>query len=160
MVVAFLWGCFAATFTVGGANDAISSLYAKALGQSWQLDWDAALSAPFTEEPAKGFGMLLLIALAPRLVRTAFDGFILGAFIGLGFQIIEDIVVYAMSSAGPQFVATVVLRMFTPPRTSCGAQSSARSGLIFSAGPPNPVASGGVCYGWRHRYCSTGSGTR
>ena len=105
MVVAFLWGGFAATFTMAAnANTAILALYAKGFGQSWALSWGAGLAAPLTEETAKGSGLLLLIALAPRLVRTAFDGFILGAFIGLGFQIIEDIV-YAMTSAGSQFGA-------------------------------------------------------
>ena len=58
--------------------------------------------------------MLLLIARRRGWCGLHSTVFILGAFIGLGFQIIEDIVVYAMSSAGPQFVATIVLRMFTP----------------------------------------------
>lgn len=48
-----------------------------------------------------GFGLLLLIALAPRLVRTAFDGFVLGAFLGLGFEILEDIS-YGLNSGASQ----------------------------------------------------------
>ena len=38
----------------------------------------------------KGIGIVVLLALAPRLVRTATDGLLLGAFIGLGFQTSED----------------------------------------------------------------------
>ena len=119
MVVAFLWGGFTTTGTMAAnANDAILALYAKTFGQVWALNWGAGLAAPFTEELAKGSGLLLLIALAPRHIRTAFDGFILGAFIGLGFQIVEDIT-YAMTSAGTQFganqsgasIGTIILRM-------------------------------------------------
>src|SRR6201997_5420471 len=120
MVVAFLWGGFAAIAMAANANSAIMAIYGKIFGQAWALSWGAGLAAPFTEETAKGSGLLLLIALAPRQVRTAFDGFILGAFIGLGFQIVEDIS-YAMTSAGTQFganqigasVGTIILRMLT-----------------------------------------------
>ena len=144
MVVAFLWGGFAATWTMAAnANDAILGLYAKAFGQSWALDWGAPLAAPFTEETAKGSGLLLLIALAPRLVRTAFDGFILGAFIGLGFQIVEDIV-YAMTSAGSQFganqigasIGTIVLRMVSGVAAHILYSAIFCAGLIYLLGRP------------------------
>ena len=88
---------------------------------------------------------MLLIALAQQHVRTAFDSFILGAFIGLGFQIVEDIT-YAMTSAGTQFganqigasVGTIILRMLTGwPLTSFTAPSSAPEWSTLSAGPPN-----------------------
>ena len=144
MVVAFLWGGFAATWTMAAnANDAILALYAKAFGQSWALDWGAGLAAPFTEETAKGSGLLLLIALAPRLVRTAFDGFILGAFIGLGFQIVEDIV-YAMTSAGSQFganqigasIGTIMLRMVSGVAAHILYSAIFCAGLIYLLGRP------------------------
>lgn len=144
MVVAFLWGGFAATGTMAAnANDAILALYAKAFGQSWALNWGAGLAAPFTEEAAKGSGLLLLIALAPRQVRTAFDGFILGAFIGLGFQIIEDIT-YAMTSAGSQFGAnqigasmgTIFLRMVSGVAAHIVYSAIFCAGLIYLLGRP------------------------
>jgi RsiW-degrading membrane proteinase PrsW (M82 family) len=144
MVVAFLWGGFAATWTMAAnANSTILALYAKAFGQSWALNWGAGLAAPFTEEPAKGSGLLLLIALAPRLVRTAFDGFILGAFIGLGFQIVEDIA-YAMTSAGSQFGAnqigasidTIVLRMVSGVAAHIVYSAIFCAGLIYLLGRP------------------------
>ena len=109
------------------ADDAILGLYANTFGQAWALDWGAALSAMFTEEWAKGFGLLLLIGLAPRQVRTAFDGFILGAFIGLGFQIIEDIP-YVLTSAGSEFGANQGGRRWA--RSCCGW--SAGSARILS----------------------------
>jgi protease PrsW len=144
MVVAFLWGGFAATWVMAAnANDSILALYAKSFGQSWALNWGAGLSAPFTEETAKGSGLLLLIALAPRQVRTAFDGLILGAFIGLGFQIIEDIA-YAMTSASSQFGAnqigasidTIFLRMVSGVAAHIVYSAIFCAGLIYLLGRP------------------------
>jgi hypothetical protein len=97
----------------------------------------------FTEEWAKGFGLLLLIALAPRQVRTAFDGFILGAFIGLGCQIIEDIA-YALTSAGSEFGAnqigaslgTIVLRMVSGVGAHIVYSAIFGAGLIYLIGRP------------------------
>jgi protease PrsW len=144
MVVAFLWGGFAATGAMAAnANDAILALYAKTFGQAWALNWGAGLAAPFTEEPAKGSGLLLLIALAPRQVRTAFDGFILGAFIGLGFQIVEDIS-YAMTSAGTQFganqigasIGTIILRMVSGVAAHILYSAIFCAGLVYLLGRP------------------------
>jgi protease PrsW len=144
MVVAFLWGGFAATWVLAAnANDSILALYAKSFGQSWALNWGAGLSAPFTEETAKGSGLLLLIALAPRQVRTAFDGLILGAFIGLGFQIIEDIA-YAMTSASSQFGAnqigasidTIFVRMVSGVAAHIVYSAIFCAGLIYLLGRP------------------------
>jgi RsiW-degrading membrane proteinase PrsW (M82 family) len=125
------------------ANDAILALYGKNFGQVWALNWGAGLAAPFTEEFAKGAGLLLLIALAQRHVRTAFDGFILGAFIGLGFQIVEDIT-YAMTSAGTQFganqigasVGTIILRMLTGVAAHILYSAIFCAGLVYLVGRP------------------------
>ena len=144
MVTAFMWGGFAATWAMAAhANDAIRTLYAKGLSQAWSFDWGAGLAAPFTEEIAKGAGLVLLIAMAPRLIRTAFDGFILGAFIGLGFQIIEDIA-YAMTSAGSQFGAnqvgaamgTIVLRMLVGVAAHILYSAVFCAGLVYLVGRP------------------------
>src|SRR6201997_4254230 len=143
MVVAFLWGGFAAIAMAANANSAIMALYGKIFGQAWALSWGAGLAAPFTEETAKGSGLLLLIALAPRQVRTAFDGFILGAFIGLGYQIVEDIV-YAMTSAGSQFganqigaaIGTIFLRMVSGVATHIVYSAIFCAGLIYLLGRP------------------------
>jgi protease PrsW len=144
MIVAFLWGGFAATGAMAAnANDAILALYGKTFGQVWALNWGAGLAAPFTEEWAKGSGLLLLIAMAPRQIRTAFDGFIMGAFIGLGFQIIEDIS-YAMTSAGTQFganqvgasVGTIVLRMVSGVAAHILYSAIFCAGVVYLLGRP------------------------
>lgn len=105
MVLAFMWGGFAATWVMAvHGNNALREIYAKSLGQDFVQNWGPALAAPFTEELSKGVGLLLLIALAPRLINTAYDGFILGAMLGLGFQIVEDIH-YAINAATSDFGA-------------------------------------------------------
>jgi protease PrsW len=134
--VAFLWGAFAATSAMAAnANTPILSLWGKAFGQGWAIDWGAGLTAPFNEELAKGFGLLLLIALAPRLVATAFDGFVLGAFIGLGFQILEDIQ-YALGSAGAEFGANPVANALTTigMRMALGVAAHILYSAVFCTG--------------------------
>ena len=144
MVAAFVWGGFAATWAMAAsANDAARSLYAKVFGQTWALNWGAGLTAPFTEELAKGAGLLMLITLAPRVIRTAFDGFILGAFIGLGFQLLED-VAYATTAAGSRFGAdqielsltTVWLRMFSGVAAHILYSAIFCAGLVYLLGGP------------------------
>jgi hypothetical protein len=78
------------------------NLYAKTFGASFAFDWGAALTAPVNEELAKGAGILVLLTLAPRLIRSPFDGLVVGALVGLGFQISEDIS-YAFIGAANAF---------------------------------------------------------
>lgn len=105
VLTGFVWGATAATFAIAvNANGAVGSLYTKWFGQVWAQDWHAGLTAPFVEETAKGIGIVVLIALAPRLVRTPTDGLLLGAFIGLGFQTSEDLL-YSISGAMQGFGA-------------------------------------------------------
>ena len=136
IVAAFVWGAFGATWTIAlSGNTALISLYSKLAGQNFSLDWGAGLSAPIFEELGKGAGVLLLMYIAPRVVRTAYDGFIIGAFAGLGFEILEDIF-YALNSAPDQFgshqlatsLNTVVLRLAT------GFSAHILYSAIFGAG--------------------------
>jgi RsiW-degrading membrane proteinase PrsW (M82 family) len=103
LATAFVWGFFAATATLAlTVNAAVLSLYAKVFGQSWAADWSAGLTAPFTEEISKALGFLVMLGLAPRMIRSAYDAFVVGAFIGLGFQIWEN-VLYVYQGAQAQF---------------------------------------------------------
>ncbi|MGX1809264.1 PrsW family intramembrane metalloprotease [Nocardia sp. NPDC055321] len=144
LVAAFCWGGFAATWSMASyANDALIAIYGKVFGHAWAQDWGAGLAAPFTEETAKGFGLLLFIALAPRLIRTAFDGFIVGAFLGLGFEIIEDIA-YGMNAGASQFganqvdasLSTVVLRVLTGATGHLLYTALFCAGLVYLLGRP------------------------
>jgi protease PrsW len=103
VVAGAAWGAIAATFAFAmTVNTAMLSLYAKLFGQEWAADWAAGFTAPLTEEAAKVCGFVLLMGLAPRLVRTANDGLVIGAFIGLGFAAFEDFL-YAANSTGNAF---------------------------------------------------------
>ena len=96
---AFVWGAVPATFLFAlTANTAMLAIYPKLFGQAFASDWGPALTAPFTEETSKAAGFILLLGLAPRLIRTPYDGVFIGAFIGLGFQLFED-VLYDYNSA-------------------------------------------------------------
>jgi RsiW-degrading membrane proteinase PrsW (M82 family) len=117
VVAGFVWGAVAATFGIAvTVNNAMLNLYAKLFGQDWSANWAAGLTAPFTEEAAKLCGFVLLMGLASRLVRTANDGLVIGAFIGLGFAVFEDFLYAANSTAsafGTDPVGNAVQMSFT-----------------------------------------------
>ena len=124
-------------------------LYAKAFGASFAYDWGAALAAPVNEELAKGAGVLLLLTLAPQLVRSPFDGLILGAFVGLGFQISEDIS-YAWIGAANAFGdvdaawATIVVRTLASIPSHWMFTAIFGAGLVWFIGRPDVPARKGV----------------
>lgn len=117
------------------ANTAMLSLYAKSFGQAWASDWAAGLTAPFTEETAKALGFLVLLGLAPKLIRSAYDAFVVGAFIGLGFQLAEN-VLYVYQGAQRDFGtsgASAALQVIGI-RSLSGIASHALFSAIFCAG--------------------------
>jgi RsiW-degrading membrane proteinase PrsW (M82 family) len=140
---AFVWGFVAATgaFALLG-NDAFMSLYAKLFGASFAFDWGAGLAAPIDEELAKGAGVLLLLTLAPRLIRSPFDGLIVGAFVGLGFQISEDIS-YAWIGAADAFNdvgaarSTIVVRSLSSIPSHWMYTGIFGAGLVWFVGRPD-----------------------
>jgi protease PrsW len=146
----FVWGFVAATgaFALRG-NDAAMDLFAKTFGASFAFDWGAALAAPIDEELAKGAGVLLLLILAPKLIRSPFDGLILGAFVGLGFQISEDIS-YTWIGAADAFgdvgaaQSTVVVRTLASIPSHWMFTAIFGAGLIWFIGRPDVPARKGL----------------
>jgi protease PrsW len=136
VLVGFVWGFIAATFWIAiRVNGAVLTIYAKAFGPVWASAWGPALTAPFTEETAKMLGLILILGLVPQVMRTPFDGFIVGAFIGLGFQISEDIL-YAFQGASAQFGSnqgTLVVQMLAL-RGASGLFSHTMFSAIYCAG--------------------------
>jgi protease PrsW len=146
----FVWGSVGAigAFALLG-NDAVMSLYSKTFGASFAFDWGAALTAPIDEELAKGAGVLLLVVLAPRLIRSPFDGLILGAFVGLGFQISENIS-YAWIGAANSFGdlgaawSTILARTLASIPSHWMYTGIFGAGLIWFIGRPDVPARKGL----------------
>jgi protease PrsW len=142
----FVWGFVAATGAFALlANGAVIDLYAKIFGASFAFDWGPALAAPIDEELAKGAGVVLLVALAPRLIRSPFDGLILGAFVGLGFQISEDIS-YAWIGAANSFNdvgaawSTIIVRTLASIPSHWMFTAIFGAGLVWFVGRPDVPA--------------------
>jgi RsiW-degrading membrane proteinase PrsW (M82 family) len=136
LATGFVWGGIAATFWIAlPANGALLEIWTKVGGPAFAADWAAGLTAPINEEWGKALGLVLLIGLAPRLVRSAYDGFIIGAFIGLGFQVFED-VLYVYNGAAQQYGVDqfgTSLQVFLV-RGAAGIVSHALFSAIFCAG--------------------------
>ncbi|MCZ4562871.1 PrsW family intramembrane metalloprotease [Rhodococcus sp. IEGM 1401] len=136
IAAALWWGAIPATFAFAmTVNTAMLGIYSKLFGQEWSASWAAGATAPFTEEAAKLCGFILLMSLAPRLIRTANDGLIVGAFIGLGFAVFEDFL-YAANSAAATFGTDPV-----------GNASQTAIGRIAASFVSHPLFSALVCAG-------------
>jgi len=98
-LLGFLWGGLIATFVMAlEANTALIGIVGKLISPEFARDWGASISAPFVEELAKGLGIVMLILLARDRFRSIYDGTVIGAFTGLGFQVFEDMI-YTFSAA-------------------------------------------------------------
>jgi RsiW-degrading membrane proteinase PrsW (M82 family) len=136
LLVAFLWGAVPATYLMGlPANTAIMALYGKVFGSAWVHDFAAGFTAPFTEETSKASALVLLIGLAPRLIRSPYDGLIVGAFAGLGLQISEDVLYSFNAAVAANGVDQIgaAWTMFVA-RASAGIVSHALFSAVFCSG--------------------------
>lgn len=91
-ILGFLWGGLIATWVIAvPGNAAMLSIWSKLFGLDFATTWGPPLTAPFVEETAKYAGLVMLVLLARSHVRSAYDGLLLGAFTGLGFQAFENV---------------------------------------------------------------------
>ncbi|MET7421240.1 PrsW family intramembrane metalloprotease [Dactylosporangium sp. NPDC005555] len=136
LATGLVWGGAAAAFWIAlPANTSLLEIWTKVGGTAFAQDWAAGLTAPVNEEFGKALGLVLLIGLAPQLVRSAYDGFIIGAFIGLGFEVTED-VLYVLNGAVQAYGTNQIggaLQIFLV-RGASGIVSHALFSAMFCAG--------------------------
>ncbi len=96
--LAFAWGAIGAcglSLQINGfASDAVSDV----LDDPGATVWGAALVGPLDEETIKGAGVALLLVMFRDRLRRPLQIFAVGAFAGLGFQVVENLT-YAMTFA-------------------------------------------------------------
>jgi RsiW-degrading membrane proteinase PrsW (M82 family) len=97
LALAFAWGGLVATTVSIPGSAALDDLVAKLGSTHLAADWGAALAGPTVEEIAKTLGVIAIVLVARAQVNSVLDGVVYGAMVGLGFQIIEDIV-YALGA--------------------------------------------------------------
>lgn len=97
--LALMWGAFAACGMALVLNGLLLTAWTEALGLQTAANWAAAYTAPVNEELVKTAGVLLLACVSTRLVRSAADGFVYGALIGFGFQMMENFT-YGLNAIG------------------------------------------------------------
>lgn len=90
--LAFAWGGFGAVWLVIPVNGAVESLAAKLGGPEFAARWAPALAAPTNEELFKYVGVVLLVMIARTQFPTILSVVVTGATVGLGFQVVEDLV--------------------------------------------------------------------
>ncbi|HEY8475131.1 MAG TPA: PrsW family intramembrane metalloprotease [Natronosporangium sp.] len=98
LVAAFVWGALVATGWAVVANDQVFGVASKVLGAATGARWEASISAPVVEESLKAIGTATVLLIGREFVRRPAHGMFIGAFCGLGFQLVED-VLYAVQSA-------------------------------------------------------------
>lgn len=97
-IAAFAWGALGATgLSIRAAG--WSEVLAGVAGGDVASVWGPAVLIPVIEEVLKAAGLVLLAMLARDEFHDMMDGFVYGAFVGLGFAIVED-VVYFMAVFG------------------------------------------------------------
>jgi RsiW-degrading membrane proteinase PrsW (M82 family) len=97
LLAAFGWGGLVATSVAVPANAAAHDLVAKLVSPALASGWGPALTSPTLEEPVKVLGVVVIVLVAGARVRRVLDGLGYGALVGLGFQVVED-VMYAVNA--------------------------------------------------------------
>jgi hypothetical protein len=97
----------------------VHNLVAKLASPGLAAEWGSALAGPTVEEIAKALGIVAIVLVARAQVNSVLDGVVYGSLVGLGFQVVEDVVyavnAVAVAGRGDQVapvVATFLLRGF------------------------------------------------
>lgn len=99
LAAAAAWGGLVATSAAIPGNAAVHDLLAKLVSPAFAASWGPAIAGPSTEEVLKTLGVVVVVLVARRQVNSVVDGVVYGAFVGLGFQVVEDFI-YAVNAVG------------------------------------------------------------
>jgi protease PrsW len=140
---AIIWGGFVASANALRANTALESILVKVTSLGFVRDWAAAIEGPTDEEILKTLGIVMIVLLARRQINSILDGVVYGAFVGLGFQEIENITysLNAVAAAGEDSLGAVVQTFVVR-----GLLAGLWSHTVYSA-----IAGAGVAYAVLHR---------
>jgi RsiW-degrading membrane proteinase PrsW (M82 family) len=131
---AAVWGGLVATGLALTANEAVQSILTTTEGAAVAARWGAAIAGPTNEEILKSLGVVVAALLAGRRMRSPVDGFILGAVVGLGFQVVEDIVYTANVIAVGEDPGSAISQMFILRGLMGGLWSHAVYSGLFGLG--------------------------
>jgi len=90
LLAAMAWGAAVAAIAAAPVNDWLLATLVAEVGDPAGQALAARAGGPLLEELLKGLGLLVLLAIRPGALRTARDGALLGALIGLGFELVEN----------------------------------------------------------------------
>jgi RsiW-degrading membrane proteinase PrsW (M82 family) len=135
-VLAFAWGGLVATSVSIPGSTALDNLIAKLGSPDLAAEWGAALAGPTVEEIAKTLGVVAIVLIARAQVNSVLDGIVYGALVGLGFQIVEDVVfaIGAVRSAGEGDQVQPVITTFLVRGFLAGVWSHTLFGALAGAG--------------------------
>jgi RsiW-degrading membrane proteinase PrsW (M82 family) len=135
-VLAFAWGGLVATSVSISGSNSLENLIAKLGSPGLAADWGAALAGPTVEEIAKTLGVVAIVLIARAQVNSVLDGVVYGALVGLGFQIVEDVVfaVGAVALAGEGDQVQPVVTTFLVRGFLAGVWSHTLFGALAGAG--------------------------
>jgi RsiW-degrading membrane proteinase PrsW (M82 family) len=90
-VGAVAWGGLVATSAAIAGSAALQNVLAKLGSPQLAAAWGPAVAGATVEEILKVAGVVLLAMVARAQINSVVDGFVYGALVGLGFQVVENI---------------------------------------------------------------------
>lgn len=106
LAAALAWGGLVATGSALRANTAGEDILTRLFPPAFVRVWGAAIEGPTNEEILKSLGIVALLLVGRRHLNSVMDGVIYGAFVGLGFQEVENLT-YTLNVAASQDSNTI-----------------------------------------------------
>ncbi|WP_163268850.1 PrsW family intramembrane metalloprotease [Chelativorans alearense] len=119
LVAAAVLGGTAALFMALQGNGAMETIISWLFGADFASDWSAALSAPIIEEASKATCAAVILVLCWDRMNRIAHALMVGMFVGLGFDIVEDLTYEVQSALGDPdsdlagAVPTLIIRILT-----------------------------------------------